>query len=373
MSLLFDALNRAQKTEPGHTQENPPASAQIPEASANPNPSPSPSELKRTATANSLLSNSNRPNHNLLGYVLAGLLLLVGAAAWFFYQQSQLTSIAPDQPAIPVAAHDSPLQTASSVAAASNVANAESTTTKLLAIPDSPTGAGKSDEGNAALKARSTETSSKHGKPHKNNSRASGILAGSSKDPLQEGYLSLSQGRLDQAEQHYQQALAQHPHEKDALLGLAVIAQRKQQTQRATDLYQQVLREDLGNTTAAAGLVSLAEYADPVAAESQLKQLIDIKSNAPEFHYALGNVLARQQRWGEAQQSFFRAHELAPNNVLYAYNLAVSLEHLHQPAAALPFYVKALQLASSSGDVTLNRAAIQKRISELQQLPPGTQ
>jgi tetratricopeptide (TPR) repeat protein len=160
----------------------------------------------------------------------------------------------------------------------------------------------------------------------------------------------------------YLQVLALHPHEKDALLGLAVIAQRKLQTARATSLYRQVLREDIGNTIAAAGLVYMSAAAD--TAESQLKELIDLKPTAPELHYALGGVMGRQLRWSEAQQAYFQAYNLAPDNALYAYNLAVSLDRLHQTSIALTYYEKAAALIEA-GDSTLDHTALNRRIQQL--------
>lgn len=181
-------------------------------------------------------------------------------------------------------------------------------------------------------------------------------------NPLQAAYRALIAGHLSLAEQKYMAALARNPHEKDALLGLAVIARRRMQTDRAIKRYRQVLREDMGNAPAAAGLVSLSALTDPLAAESQLRELLDLKPAAAEFHYALGNVLARQLRWGEAQQSFFRACTLAPDNALYLYNLAVSLERIHKGSAALPYYERAARL---NNDPALNIQEINKRITAL--------
>ena len=330
MSLLFDALNRAQSKD----------AAPMPEASL-----PPPSDvMEKPGTAALALA---RPQSSVLTYVLGGLTLLMLIAAWYYYQMQSYTPVAPPQALIATA----------SPAAAPQPVNIATSANAQFALASPGAGVSAAPEAHAPTRAARPRT--KRRTPH------TVISLMPKADPLKAGYRALSEGRLDQAEQHYLAVLDQRPHEKDALLGLAVIAQRKLQTQRATELYQQVLREDMGNAAAAAGLVSLSVQADPLAAESQLKELLDIKPTAPEFHYALGNVLARQQRWGEAQQSFFRALGLAPGNPLYAYNLAVSLEHLHQPAAALPFYAQAYRLSVSS-DPTLDRDAIARRIKQLE-------
>lgn len=186
-----------------------------------------------------------------------------------------------------------------------------------------------------------------------------------SEDSLQEGYAALTEGRLEDAEQKYLDVIAKRPHERDALLGLAVVAHRNMQTERASDLYQQVLREDPSNATATAALVNLSAQVDPVAAESRLKQLISRKQTSSELHHALGRVLARQRRWGEAQQSFFRAYSLAPDNLTYVYNLAVALDRLRQSAAALSYYEKLARLVKP-GDAVISRDTILRRVQELQ-------
>jgi tetratricopeptide (TPR) repeat protein len=330
MSLLFDALKRAQGDDAKPV-------AQTAEESA-----------KQTAT---VLATSNRTKSNVLPYAAAGIMLLSGMVAWYFYQTNQYTAIS-TQHTTPDSA---PLIVAAPSAASQPVA---AVTQAIAGLPATGAGAPANSAWTHPVASKKSH-SKKH--PHKLAKPASQPAS----DPLREAYLALSEGRLDQAEIKYLAVLVLSPHEKDALLGLAVIAQRKLQTERAADLYHQVLREDLGNSAAAAGLVSLSAKADPVAAESQLRELLDIKPTAHEFHYALGGVLARQQRWGEAQQAFFHAYSLTPDNALYAYNLAISLDRLHQPAAALPFYEKASQLAKP-GDTTINLDAVARRIKELE-------
>ena len=342
MSLLFDALKRAQGDD-----AKPPQDASSRRYSGSNEEAP-PADARTAVTG--------KPNTRILPYAVAGLVLLAGGVAWVFYQKNQYAPVAPLHPVpmIEVAMVTQP-PAASQPAAASGIGQ----TSALTSLPG--TASGTDTSVNKAWTHPAASQNHKKRKSAKQPARH-GILAGT--DPLKEGYLALSQGRLDLAEQRYLEVLAKYPHEKDALLGLAVVAHRKLQTDRAADLYRQVLREDMGNAAAAAGLVSLSAQADPVAAESQLRELLDIKPAAPELHYALGSVLARQLRWGEAQQAFFRAYSLQPGNALYAYNLAVSLDRLHQPDAALPYYQKASSQAKP-GDPTLDMVAIGRRIQEL--------
>ena len=254
MSLLFDALKRAQGNDAK-------ALAQIAEESA-----------KQTAT---ILAASNRPKTNALPYAIAGLVLLSGVTAWYFYQLNQYTAISTQH-----AAPGTELISTTAPTAESQPVAASSVAQAIASLP--ATGAGIPANSAwthpvAAKKPHSKRHPRKIAKP---------IIQPAS-DPLKEAYIALSEGHLDQAEIKYLAVLLQYPHEKDALLGLAVIAQRKLQTERAADLYHQVLREDLGNTAAAAGLVSLSAQADPVAAEKMVAKIEEARKNGD----SLGAIL----------------------------------------------------------------------------------
>jgi tetratricopeptide (TPR) repeat protein len=67
------------------------------------------------------------------------------------------------------------------------------------------------------------------------------------------------------------------------------------------------------------------------------------------LNFTLGNQFAQQGRWAEAQQEYFRAYAAEPDNPDFAYNLAVSLDHLRQPSLALQYYQRAITLAKARG------------------------
>ncbi len=300
-----------------------------------------------SSTVDKTVVQTQPARHRFWAYPTAIVLLL--ALTWFIYQHYTVVSTHKNEWTRAAQTTPSPLP----LAGTSSI----SETTQLAPTARLPAPA--SDTNNSTHK---TYPTAKNQRTKTVKPKSPPASLPSTDEPLKTAYFELARGRIDQSEQMYLQVLALHPHEKDALLGLAVIAQRKLQTARATSLYRQVLREDIGNTIAAAGLVYMSAAAD--TAESQLKELIDLKPTAPELHYALGGVMGRQLRWSEAQQAYFQAYNLAPDNALYAYNLAVSLDRLHQTSIALTYYEKAAALIEA-GDSTLDHTALNRRIQQL--------
>ena len=70
-------------------------------------------------------------------------------------------------------------------------------------------------------------------------------------------------------------------------------------------------------------------------------------------------------QWAPAQQAYFQAYQLQPDNPDYAYNLAVGLEHLSQPKLALTYYRQALELGNMKGHAGFDSARVQERIGQL--------
>ncbi len=182
---------------------------------------------------------------------------------------------------------------------------------------------------------------------------------------LAEAYEALNSGNLEAAPRLYNQLLRSEPNNIDALLGLAAIATQQGDSEQASRQYLRVLEVEPRNTLAQAGLLGMLGRADPVAAESRLKQLIARDSSA-YLHFTLGNLYADQNRWPDAQQAYFQAHHLQSGNPDYAYNLAVGLEHVGQPKLALEYYRRALQLVAAKGRANFSTAAVQERIGTLE-------
>jgi tetratricopeptide (TPR) repeat protein len=180
------------------------------------------------------------------------------------------------------------------------------------------------------------------------------------------GYNAYLSGDLPTARADYQQALRDEPGNRDALLGLAALEVRGGRYEPAEALYLRALQIDPRDSQAQAALISLrSARADPLATESRVKTLLAADPGAHALNFALGNQFAQQNRWAEAQQEYFKAYAAEPDNPDFAYNLAVSLDHLRQPKNALEYYQRAILLAEKRGGASFDLQSARARADQL--------
>ena len=181
---------------------------------------------------------------------------------------------------------------------------------------------------------------------------------------VSQAYTLLQAGSLEEARALYGKVVQAEPLNIDALLGLAYIASQENRSEDAIKHYLRILQLNPRHAVAQGALIGLMGRADPGASESRLKQLIAREPSA-FLHFILGNLYADQSQWSQAQQSYFQAHHLEPENADYAYNLAVGLDHLRQSKLALNFYRRADQLASAQGRSNFSVSHARERIRAL--------
>jgi Tfp pilus assembly protein PilF len=181
---------------------------------------------------------------------------------------------------------------------------------------------------------------------------------------VQHGYTALQSGDLATARQQYDHALLQDPNNRDALLGSAAVAMREHDTRQASANFLRMLELDPNDPEALAGLAELRP-GDLQESEIRLRGLARQHPESGPVQFALGNLYARQGRWPEAQQSYFRAFTAIPDNADYAFNLGVGLDRMNQPRLAKTYYRRALELAQSSPP-GFNIDAVRKRLQALE-------
>jgi len=180
---------------------------------------------------------------------------------------------------------------------------------------------------------------------------------------LQYGYRALLDGDLPTAADQYATALRQDPNNRDALLGSAAVALRRNDTALASASYMRLLELDPSDPDALAGILSLRP-GDTGQSERRLKELLRKAPDSGPLQFALGNLYSRQARWTDAQQAYFRAYSASPDNPDYAFNLAVGLDRLNQPKLALTYYQRALAL-SQAGPAGFDSEAVRARMRQL--------
>ena len=141
-------------------------------------------------------------------------------------------------------------------------------------------------------------------------------------------------GRLEQANDAYQQALHENPGHPDALHLLGMLAHQVDDNALACDL------------------INLAIHANPVY---------------PVFHGNLGIVLQAQGKLEEAIASFRAALAIDQNNAVFHYNLGQALQSQGQLSEAVASYRHALALAPRHVEAHSNLGHTLRALGELEQ------
>ncbi len=176
-------------------------------------------------------------------------------------------------------------------------------------------------------------------------------------------------GNLDSSEKNYRLVLNDSSENHDALLGLAAISLRRGNPRQAYAAYLEVLRLYPKDSDAEVALINFTDNIDYPKSENIIKTFLKSDPDNSFLHYSLARLYAIQRRWSEAQQSFFYAYKIESSNAGYAFNLAVSLEHIGQQQLAVDYYNVALELAAtsvaSSSTSNFDRAVVISRLNVL--------
>ena len=360
MSLLLAALKKTEQNRPG-----------VPQATAL-----NLSDEARIA-GQKLFAAKTAHVRGTLGVIpLAILVGLVLAAGGGYYVWREISP--PPQRARPAVVQPTPPQPTmlpvQSVAVQSlavpSLAGAEQTQSDNLAerttaVDVSPSSERVAKNIREPVKSRASRTPARHAASNtgnalqvERNNGADGV------DPtLLSAWQAYRAGDFATAWQLYGTVLQRDNKNRDALLGMAAIARQQGQDNVAAKYYSRVLSLDPRDPQAHAGMAALAS-SDSANTESKLKLQLSFRPDAAELHFALGNLYAEQLRWSEAQPVYQNAYNRNPDDAQFAFNLAVSLDHLGQNKQAAQLYQKALQLNASAA-TGINREQVQQRINDL--------
>lgn len=148
------------------------------------------------------------------------------------------------------------------------------------------------------------------------------------------GIALMDQGRMEEAEHHYKEALRLNPGRAEAMNALGVIQQSRGALPRAAAYFRQAL---------------------------------ELNPNYAGAHYNLGRALTQAGELTEAVQHLVRAAQLKPSYVEAYYNLGVALQRGGQIPEAAAQYRRALQLAPEHFGANNNLGNILAEAGRLEQ------
>ncbi len=183
---------------------------------------------------------------------------------------------------------------------------------------------------------------------------------------LREAYDAYLAGDDKRALEGYGRVLAIDPRNRNALLARAAINVQNGEAAAAIADYRSLLLANPKDSLAMASLLTIANYS-PQEAETQIKLMLRDEPESPYLNFALANAYGAQNRWPEAQAHYFTALQNNPDDPNYAYNLAVSLEHIARPKVAIAYYQRALD-NFDKGLATFSKDVVDQRLETLKKL-----
>lgn len=180
---------------------------------------------------------------------------------------------------------------------------------------------------------------------------------------LKQGYEAYQNGDYGRSRIAYSRALEEDKNNRDALLGLAANAMRKQEPDKAKHYYLRVLALNPQDPAARSGILELQEQRSS-GSLAAIKEAIEQQPKSAPLYYSLGNQYAKQSNWGAAQAAYFQAFSLASDHPDYAFNLAISLDRMGKGSTALQYYQRASQLAETKPH-SISLSALRQRVEYL--------
>ncbi|MBV8477052.1 MAG: tetratricopeptide repeat protein [Acidobacteria bacterium] len=135
----------------------------------------------------------------------------------------------------------------------------------------------------------------------------------------------------DAAERDLKEALTLAPSNTNITLNYANLLWRTERRREAVEMYNRALKAEPANAAALSALGYLArEMGDPKAAEQYFLKLAELYPADYVPYLALGDLYTERREFPRAQQSYDKAHQLAPNNALVVAGAINSALEAHQ-------------------------------------------
>lgn len=174
-----------------------------------------------------------------------------------------------------------------------------------------------------------------------------------SREDAETAYTHLLAGRYEAASLLYAEVLKREPKNLAALTGRAAALHKLGQLGEARGLYEQVLALNPGNREVLSNLMAIYGAEDP---RDALRQLENLQRDNPGYSPIPAQMASLLAQTGDVQTAIRYqglAVQLAPENILYRFNLAVMQDRAGMVGEAAGSYETVLTMASRSASISL--------------------
>lgn len=182
---------------------------------------------------------------------------------------------------------------------------------------------------------------------------------------LNRAYDALMAGNAEESVRIYRDILSVEPQNEEALFGLAATFHRLGATDKARPLYVKLLQVNPTHREALNNYLSIAGDEAPEEALLELEQLRLRNPNFSPIPAQMGLLYGKTGQFEQARTFMLTAIHLAPENLVYQYNLAVLLDQHGDYADASALYGALLKASQNGGSLPVDIGQIQKRYNFL--------
>lgn len=178
---------------------------------------------------------------------------------------------------------------------------------------------------------------------------------------LMRAYDTLMAGNVSEAVAIYRDILSVEPNNTEALFGLAATLHRSGVTDKARPLYARLLKINPQHREALNNYLSLVGDEAPESALLELERLRLRNPNFSPIPAQMGLLYAKTGNFLQARAALMSAIQLAPENLVYQYNLAIILDQYGEIADAAALYSSLLKADASGAPLPFDKETVQKR------------
>jgi Flp pilus assembly protein TadD len=175
-------------------------------------------------------------------------------------------------------------------------------------------------------------------------------------------------GMNDAALEFYNDLYKKNQRDPRILMGRAVALQKAGDTQKAIDMYEQLLDIQQNNPDAITNLMGLLGKTKPAVA---LQNLLELRQKYPKnaaVAAQLGVAYADSGNFEDGLKYLNMAAGMEPENPQHLFNIAVLCEKMNDRASAIKYYEQAIDVYSingASGGGTFSREVVYDRLAQL--------